>query len=315
MSSLSISLLAATACLVGASKGVSSEHVAVSESSSSSSLAQAGRATLRHGAKLRLNKKRAAGKGLAQGAACTGKTYDYLMLVEQWCVQLSQPRLLSGETLCGDCPRQMSTSPARILRSSQQRVPCRAITECMDGVFQCTASNLFFTMHGLWPENSDGSYPCTCTDETFDISKVKSIESDMNTYWPSLNGPNDTFWKHEYEKHGTCAEDLFPTEFAFFNGTLALRAQYDAVKALAAAGYKPSNSKGFTLSAFRKAMGAAYGTYPAVTCDKSGNIEGITWCIDKTLSAMPCPSATPDACSASTLYLPASMHAKGVRGQ
>lgn len=206
-------------------------------------------------------------------------------------------------------------SPVSMFFALIARVSCRAITECMDGVFKCNAKNLFFTMHGLWPERNDGNYPCTCTDQTFDVSKVKSIEDELNTYWPSLNGPSDSFWKHEYEKHGTCAEDVFPDEFSFFNGTLALRAQYDAVTALAAAGLRPSNSKGFTLPAFRKAMTAAYGTYPAVSCDQSGNIEGVTWCISKNLTAIACPSATADDCSASTLYLPASMHAKGLRGQ
>ncbi len=29
---------------------------------------------------------------------------------------------------------------------------------------------------------------------------------------------------HEWEKHGTCAEELFPREVAFFNATLRLHA-------------------------------------------------------------------------------------------
>ncbi len=100
---------------------------------------------------------------------------------------------------------------------------------------------------------------------------------------------------------------MFPDQLSFFNGTLALRAQYDAVAALAASGIKPSNSKGFSLPSFRKALTLAYGAYPVVTCDSRGNIEGVTFCIGKDLKVMACPSATADECSASTLYLPASM--------
>jgi ribonuclease T2 len=183
-----------------------------------------------------------------------------------------------------------------------------AITECQD-VFSCKASNQFFTLHGLWPNDNNGDYPCTCTNEKFDESKIKDLLPAMNTYWPSLNGPSSTFWAHEYEKHGTCAEDVFPTQHDFFNGTLAARTKYDPVAALAKAGIKPSNTKGFTLDAFRSAQSAAYGAYPSVQCDSQGRIEVVNFCLDKQMNAITCPSATPDQCSSSTIYLPASMAA------
>jgi len=44
----------------------------------------------------------------------------------------------------------------------------------------------------------------------------------MEQDWPSYYGPNEEFWAHEWEKHGTCAEDVFPTQLAYFNTTLAL---------------------------------------------------------------------------------------------
>lgn len=39
-----------------------------------------------------------------------------------------------------------------------------------------------------------GNYPCTCTSEKFNINDVKDLETELNQYWPSLNGPSDTFW-------------------------------------------------------------------------------------------------------------------------
>lgn len=62
------------------------------------------------------------------------------------------------------------------------------------------------SIHGLWPNRQDGSRLDDCHTGT-DIP----IEDDgseifqfMNQYWPSLTGPSETFWTHEYNKHGYC---------------------------------------------------------------------------------------------------------------
>ncbi len=44
----------------------------------------------------------------------------------------------------------------------------------------------------------------------------------MEQVWPSYYGPNEDFWAHEWEKHGTCAEDVFPTQLDYFNTTVEL---------------------------------------------------------------------------------------------
>ena len=30
------------------------------------------------------------------------------------------------------------------------------------------------------------------------------VLKDMDTYWKDYNGNDDTFWEHEWNKHGTC---------------------------------------------------------------------------------------------------------------
>lgn len=182
-----------------------------------------------------------------------------------------------------------------------------AITECMD-VYSCTASNLYFTLHGLWPTNNDGSYPCTCTSEAFDPNAISSIMGSMNKYWPSLNGPNADFWSHEWTKHGTCAENVLATELDFFSTTLGLLGKYNTTQALAAASIYPSNTKGFSISAFHAATSKAWGAQAVVNCDNSGNIEEVAVCMDPNFNVIACPSTTTDDCSASTLYLPSSVH-------
>jgi len=129
----------------------------------------------------------------------------------------------------------------------------------------------------------------------------------LNTYWPSLNGPSQTFWAHEFEKHGTCTD--FPSQLSFFNGTLSLRAKYDIVAALATAGIVPSNTVEFTLSAFNAALVAAYGHTALLTCDSQGRIETATFCVTKAGALMECPSTVPRKCSGGKAFLPASMAA------
>jgi len=142
---------------------------------------------------------------------------------------------------------------------------------------------------GLWPQLNNGNYPCTCTTEQFDEKAVSPILSQLDTYWPSLNGPNPTFWAHEWTKHGTCTT-VFNSQLDFFNGTLALRQKFDAIPALAQAGIYPSNTKGFTLQAFKAALLKAYGVPSGVVCDSQGNIQEAWLCISKTLGPAPsCP--------------------------
>ena len=178
---------------------------------------------------------------------------------------------------------------------------------CTDGTYKCPTglpAGTYFTLHGLWPERADGSYPATCTNDKFNPSAVQPIMSELNTYWPSLNGPSNTFWAHEYEKHGTCAQDVLPTEFDFFNTTLSIRNAYDVTPALAKAGISPSASATFTKAAFQNAVTTAFGYPVLVECDSAGAITGATVCIDKnTFKARSCGSVTYGVCNSQTLKL------------
>ncbi len=61
---------------------------------------------------------------------------------------------------------------------------------------------------GLWPNNFDGSYPCTCTKDKFNMTAVQDLIPELLEYWPSYkctgNNPqcDSSFWGHEYTKHG-----------------------------------------------------------------------------------------------------------------
>jgi hypothetical protein len=78
--------------------------------------------------------------------------------------------------------------------------------------------------------------------------QVSSIESTLNKLWESFDGPNPDFWAHEYEKHGTCAEQVpaLSTELKFFQGTLALAQKYELVSMLSTQGIKPGQQTSAT---------------------------------------------------------------------
>ncbi|EQC38994.1 ribonuclease T2 family protein [Saprolegnia diclina VS20] len=64
------------------------------------------------------------------------------------------------------------------------------------------------TIHGLWPENTDGSYPSNC-DPSSALSQdtIDAIGMDaINQYWPDVKTNYGTdFISNEWAKHGTCS--------------------------------------------------------------------------------------------------------------
>ena len=81
-----------------------------------------------------------------------------------------------------------------------------------------TGPSNHWTVHGLWPDNCDGTYDAYC-DNTRSYQNVTQILqaagktdllSYMSTYWKDMNGVDETFWEHEWNKHGTCISTLEP---------------------------------------------------------------------------------------------------------
>jgi ribonuclease T2 len=85
------------------------------------------------------------------------------------------------------------------------------------------------TLHGLWPNYDDGSYPSYCDDSNKFSTKnlEKSTLNAMDCEWLSLTNSNQGFWSHEWSKHGTCALDLLPTQEDYFQKALELNGIYD----------------------------------------------------------------------------------------
>lgn len=82
-----------------------------------------------------------------------------------------------------------------------------------------------FTIHGLWPQYVTSGYPSSCTTEPYNSTIVDEVGLDtMIERWPDVkydvNNPEyDSFWEHEWTKHGTCSG---LSQYEYFTATLGL---------------------------------------------------------------------------------------------
>ncbi|KAL3696530.1 hypothetical protein R1sor_010606 [Riccia sorocarpa] len=147
------------------------------------------------------------------------------------------------------------------------------------------ASN--FSIHGLWPNYDDGTYPQNCDpSDTFDYSQIQDLIPQMNKYWGSLSCPSSDgtdFWSHEWEKHGTCSGGL--SQHEYFAKGLALIKSLNLLGSLQNAGVKPSSQATYDVSTIQKALGSAIGFTPGVECNTAANknnqLYQVYICVDK----------------------------------
>ncbi|WJX64876.1 ribonuclease T2 [Trifolium repens] len=110
--------------------------------------------------------------------------YDFLVLSLQW-----------PPALCRSVPSQCTKNPA----------PPR------------------FGVHGLWPSSYTGYGVVSCGSQfggvKFDpnVCTDPSIVNDLNNIWPNYLGKNINFWRNEWDKHGTCALEVFDQRQYFEN--------------------------------------------------------------------------------------------------
>ncbi|KAH6664956.1 ribonuclease T2-like protein [Halenospora varia] len=140
-----------------------------------------------------------------------------------------------------------------------------------------------WTLHGLWPDLCDGSYPtyCHAAPVHHDITKLISASSpellaDMEKYWLPNAGTLEHFWQHEWNKHGTCINTLSPTCYPsyiygeevvdFFSRTVSIFKSLDTYKALAAKDIVPSTTKTYTSAEIIEALKEVNGREVVIGC-------------------------------------------------
>jgi len=84
-----------------------------------------------------------------------------------------------------------------------------------------------WTIHGLWPDHCDGTYDANCDSSRAYTNITQILQSFgktdllsyMNQYWLDENGDNESFWEHEWGKHGTCISTLKPSCYTSYTPT------------------------------------------------------------------------------------------------
>lgn len=137
-----------------------------------------------------------------------------------------------------------------------------------------------FTLHGLWPDNCDGTYEQFCddllniknvTDIILDEFKDENLYKKLQNIWKNFNGRDEDLWLHEYNKHGTCIKTLRPNCYSdknyiknenvydFFNISVNLYEKYPTFEFLAEAGIVPSLDQTYTRDEIDKALLSKFG--------------------------------------------------------
>ncbi|KFZ02838.1 hypothetical protein V502_11467 [Pseudogymnoascus sp. VKM F-4520 (FW-2644)] len=149
-----------------------------------------------------------------------------------------------------------------------------------------------WTIHGLWPDRCDGTYDANC-DPSREYTNITAIlnsfgKTDLLTYmdtnWKDYQGDDETFWEHEWGKHGTCISTLDTTCYDnykpqtevvdYFEKAVELNKGLNSYKILADAGITPSASATYTLAQIQDALKASHGFIPTLGC-KSGVLQEI----------------------------------------
>ncbi|SPQ25648.1 d00671a0-e2c6-49b6-9efb-7d3e34966d83 [Thermothielavioides terrestris] len=147
-----------------------------------------------------------------------------------------------------------------------------------------------WTIHGLWPDHCDGTYDSSCDPSRAYTNITQILQAAapstlqyMQTYWKDINGNDESFWEHEWGKHGTCISTLNPSCYInyqptqeavdFFDRTVSMFQSLPSYSWLSAAGIVPSTTTTYTLSAIQSALTSKFGYAVTINCNSNNELN------------------------------------------
>ncbi len=165
-----------------------------------------------------------------------------------------------------------------------------------------TGPDDLFTIHGLWPDNCDGTYSQYC-NANMEISDPKGIlestgQTELLSYmeyaWKDYQGNDSSLWLHEFNKHGTCISTLSPDCYTdgsssstteaiidqiavdYYSTVVRLFKNLDTYKFFKNAGITPSSDTTYSYDALVSALSSGFdGKTAYIGCDKNNAISEV----------------------------------------
>ncbi|KAJ0547713.1 putative ribonuclease T(2) [Helianthus annuus] len=129
-----------------------------------------------------------------------------------------------------------------------------------------------FTIHGLWPDYKDGSWPSCCEGAAYDESKIAPLLDAMHKL---------------FEQHGTCSTSVTGDQYGYFLTALELYLKYNVTEVLLQAKVKPSNSNTYPSAVLISAIENAFHAKPQLDCKNGDVIKEVRLCFTKNLQKAP----------------------------
>ena len=152
-------------------------------------------------------------------------------------------------------------------------------------------TNDYFTIHGIWPQDDDGTWPEYChISHPFNPNLINSLSYNLTKYWTDFKNA-EHFWQHEWNKHGRCAmsDNIFTDEYDFFLTGLELHRTYDLWNIFYQGGITPSNTVHYNTTTVVQLLDDIFGVKVVVMCDSDAILGEIHLCLDKNLNPFNCP--------------------------
>ncbi|KAF7287298.1 ribonuclease X25 isoform X2 [Rhynchophorus ferrugineus] len=153
-------------------------------------------------------------------------------------------------------------------------------------------NRLTWTVHGIWPTKSGTRGPISCNSAIhFDPNQLTPMLDDLKEHWTNVeaNTKQNSFWEHEWKKHGTCASILpqFDSVTNYFSRGLKFNKDYNLSTILESNGVVPNNN-GYNLQDVYNTIMNSTGKEPSIQCvtdknTKESFISEIRICLNKTL--------------------------------